>query len=79
MQETTRSILADEMVRTWHHCRFYKDGDPPPFTGTPSQAVEDLCRRLGLVAHSHRLVQDDGDWTVRVTWDNGSVSTEFCE
>jgi hypothetical protein len=78
MTEATRQILGDTMMRAWL-CVYAGPGAPDyTILGTAEGAVADLCRRLGREARSHRLVQDDGVWTVRVTWaDDGTVSTAF--
>lgn len=81
MNERTREILDAEMVRDWTMVWAGCSGYPTPVDGsvrgTAREAVAEFEARHGLTLQSHRLVMDDGDWTIRATFADGSVATIF--
>jgi hypothetical protein len=81
MQEQTREILHDSMVREWVFGWAGTAGLRPDgysFTGTASAAVDDFRRRFPFIpVRGERLVMDDGDWTIRATFADGSVAVLF--
>jgi GH35 family endo-1,4-beta-xylanase len=77
MNETTRNVLDETMARDWTEIWPVLPPANLHFHGTAAQAVADFEARHGLTLRSHRLVMDDGDWTIRGTFADGSVATVF--
>lgn len=81
MTATTRDILGDTMAREWTMVWAGVPGLRPEsydFSGSANEAVADFRRRFPFVPVSAaKLVMDDGDWTVRVTFADHSVATLF--
>jgi hypothetical protein len=81
MNATTREILKDEMVREWTMAWAGVPGLRPEsykFEGSASEAVDDFRRRFPFVpVTTEKLVMDDGDWTIRLTFADNSVAIVF--
>lgn len=81
MKATTREILNDEMVRTWAMVWCGVPGLRPEsydFRGSADEAVADFRRRFPFVpVSSEKLVMDDGDWTIKLTFADQSIATVF--
>lgn len=80
MQAQTREILKDTMQRTWTMAySMLPARDGYDFTGTATEAVADFQRRFPSLAliRGFKLVMDDGDWTIRIEFADGSLATVF--
>jgi hypothetical protein len=81
MNAATREIVADTMTREWFMSLAGFPGlsfRDYSFSGTAQEAVDDFRRRFPIVpVKSFRIVMDDGDWTIRLTFADNSVATVF--
>jgi hypothetical protein len=81
MTETTKIFLEAEKIRDWTMvwsgipgltCREYK------ISGTAQEVFDDFRRRFSVLrVRGFKLVEDDGDLTIRIVFADESIATVF--